>query len=149
MEPHIHNDHDITASLEAMGAQHQEEPATYSLESIPIPQALHAVYFPCFQIGEFENKESRKRPTSKTRKHRGHLDEIPTNQQRQTFQPLGIADPYVIPVVVSKTETQATMQVGTQSRSKRIVAQNNLPALEETKKPKHDEQQKRYAKRMP
>ena len=54
LEPHIHNDHDITASLEAVGPQHQEEPAPNSVESIPIPQALQAVYFPvfnCFQIG--------------------------------------------------------------------------------------------------
>ena len=91
----------------------------------------------------------RKRPTSKTRKYRGHSDEIPTNQPRLTCQPLGIADPYVNPAVVTKTETQATMQVGTRSRSKRSIAQINPPQFEKAKKPKYDEQQKRYVNRIP
>ena len=91
LEPHIYTDHDLTASIEAMGPQHQEE-------SIPITQAPHAVYFPCFQIGVFKTKGSRKRPSSKTRKHRGHLDAIPINRSCFTLQALGIAYSFVSPV---------------------------------------------------
>ena len=55
-EPTIHIEQDNIATIDVIEPQQKEETTTNCVQSIPISQDQHPVFFPCFQIGASEHK---------------------------------------------------------------------------------------------